>query len=149
MESALLPEYSSFTRDLDNLFVESGRRAHVIWRLDGSFGGLRAVSKEIVNPPGGGTEGIWAEPLRLADFVHFHIWEASEGQQAVERNAKGYTRHVGLSEIEYRFGALPGLSALKRIWVPLASPAVVVELILRNELDREMPLRLFVAKNKK
>jgi hypothetical protein len=142
-QSALFGEYFSFSRDLDNLFVEAGRRSHVIWRLDGSFGGLRAVSKEIVNPPGGGTEGIWAEPLRLADFVHFHLWDAAEGQDSVERNAKTYTRQVGYSEIEYRFGSRPGLAALKTIWVPLDLPAVVVELALRNELDRDMALRLF------
>ncbi len=143
-QSTLFGEYFSFSRDLDNLFVEAGRRAHVIWRLDGSFGGLRAVSKEIVNPPGGGTEGIWAEPLRLADFVHFHVWDAVEGLDSVERNAKSYTRHVGFSDIEYRFGARPGLAAFKRIWAPLDLPAVVVELALRNELDKGMDLRLFV-----
>ena len=35
--TGLIREYFSFDRDLDNLFVESGRQAHVIWRLDGSF----------------------------------------------------------------------------------------------------------------
>ncbi len=141
--SALIPEYFSFHRDLDNLFVESGRRAHVIWRLDGSFGGLRAVSKEIVNPPGGGTEGIWAEPLRLADFVHFHVWEAENGLAAVERNAKRYSRHVGWSEILYEFGSHPWLRVRKTVWVPLKKPAIVVELTLFNQSDTERSLRLF------
>ena len=139
----LLPEYHSFNRDLDNLFVESGRRAHVVWRLDGSFGGLRAVSKEIVNPPGGGTEGIWAEPLRIADYVHFHVWDASAGVTPLERNAKRYSRTVGSSEVLYQFGSHPYLSVLKTVWVPLEQPAVVVEVDLRNESDVPRPLRLF------
>jgi hypothetical protein len=139
----LIPEYFSFSRDLDNLFVESGRQAHVIWRLDGSYGGLRAVSKEIVNPPGGGTEGIWAEPLRLADYVHFHLWDADCGLAAVERHAKRYTRTPGSSEIFYQFGTHPHLEARKTVWVPLRARAVVVELVLRNVSDRPRSFRLF------
>ncbi|HET6486415.1 MAG TPA: NEW3 domain-containing protein [Spirochaetia bacterium] len=142
-QSELLPEYFSFNRDLDNLFVESGRQAHVIWRLDGSFGGLRAVSKEIVNPPGGGTEGIWAEPLRLADYVHFHVWDSSAGLTPLERNAKRYTRNLGSSEVFYQFGSHPYLSVLKTVWVPLERPAVIVELDVRNESDGERSVRLF------
>ena len=42
----LIREYFSYDRDLDNLFVEAGRQARVVGRLDGSFGGLRAVSTE-------------------------------------------------------------------------------------------------------
>jgi len=141
---AMLREYFSFDRDLDNLFAESGRQAHVVWRLDGSFGGLRAVSSEIVNPPGGGTEGIWAEPLRLADYVHLHVWDKDGGLSNVERGAKRYTRRVGSSEIFSQFSAQPWLTLLKTIWVPLLGPAVVIDARLSNISDSERAVRLFV-----
>ncbi len=140
----LIREYFSFDRDLDNLFVEAGRQAHVIWRLDGSFGGLRAVSTEIVNPPGGGTEGIWAEPLRLADYVHLHVWDAGGGLTAVERNARRHSRRVGWTDIDYEFGSHPYLKVRKSVWVPLQQPAAVVEATLTNRSDRQQSLRLFV-----
>jgi hypothetical protein len=142
--TGLIREYFSFDRDLDNLFVESGRQAHVIWRLDGSFGGLRAVSTEIVNPPGGGTEGIWAEPLRLADYVHLHVGDAAGGLAAVERNAKRHSRRVGWTDIDYEFGSHPYLKVRKTIWVPLQRPAVVVEARLENRSDQPRSLCLFV-----
>lgn len=140
----LIREYFSFDRDLDNLFVEAGRQAHVIWRLDGSFGGLRAVSTEIVNPPGGGTEGIWAEPLRLADYVHLHVWDGGGGLTSVERNAKRHSRRVGWTDIDYEFGSHPYLKVRKTVWVPLQQPAVVIEATLTNRSDRQQSLRLFV-----
>jgi len=38
---------------LDGLFVEAARRAHIVGRVDGCYGGFRQLSKEIVDPPGG------------------------------------------------------------------------------------------------
>jgi hypothetical protein len=140
----LIGESYFWDRDLDNLFAESGRQAHVVWRLDGSFGGLRAVSTEIVNPPGGGTEGIWAEPLRLADYVHLHVSDTVGGVQPVERSAKRHSRRLGRTEITYELGAIPWLKIRKTVWVPRERPAVCLEIELRNQGDTSRTPRLFV-----
>ena len=140
----LTPEIQISRRSLDGLYVEAGRRAHIMGRLDGSYGGFREVSKEIVNPPGGGTEGVWAEPLRLMDYVHFHIWDEHNGLASLERNCEQYVREVGYSRFIHRFASHPYLGVEKRVWVPRHRPAVVIELHLMNESDRERRVRIYV-----
>lgn len=128
---------------LESYFVEAGRRAHVVWRLDGSYGGLRDASTEIVNPPGGGSEGIWVEPLRVADGLDLAVWEPEAGLVRLERFATEYRREHGVSEISYRLPAAPGLAIAKQVWVPLDEPAVVVDLRLENAADRPVALELY------
>src|SRR6476620_7070950 len=101
------------TLSLESYFVEAGRRAHVVWRLDGSYGGFRDVPTAIVNPPGGGSEGVWIEPLRVVDGIDFAIWRPEAGLLRLERYAAAYHREHGISEITYRLAALPALTAAK------------------------------------
>ncbi|HID61163.1 MAG TPA: hypothetical protein EYP49_00225 [Anaerolineae bacterium] len=139
----MIPEMQLCRRRLDGLYVEAGRRAHIVARLDGSYGGFREVSKEIVNPPGGGGEGVWVEPLRLLDYVHFYIWDEQHGLASVERYCEQYVREVGYSRFVHRFASHPYLEVEKRVWVPRHHAAVVIGLILKNESDRDWHVRLF------
>ena len=120
------------------LFVEAGRRAHVILRQDGTFSDERERSTEIVNPPGGGSEGIWIEPWRVADGL-----EVVLDEQPLEQLAIGYERQDGVSTIEHRIRQ--GLRLAKRIWVPMQLPAVVIELELRNDGREPVLLTLLCA----
>ena len=115
---------------LGGYFVEAGRRAHVVWRLDGSHGGQREASAEIVNPPGGGSEGVWVEPLRVADGLEFNLGTSYPSARPLERYASEYRRLSGASEIDYLLPSLPLVSIRKRVWTPLREPAVVVDLFL-------------------
>ena len=140
-------EFWEFKRNLYNFFAESGRRAHVLWRLEGSYGGLQEVSKEIVNPPGGGGEGIWVEPLKLMDYLHFYLWTEESGLISLESYPKDYIKRVGYSEILYQFSPIKYLDIVKRIWVPLDLEAVVIEIELINKIDEDKELKL-VAQGK-
>lgn len=140
----IYPEMQVSRRRLDGLFVEAGRRAHIMGRIDGSYGGFRELSKEIVNPPGGGTEGVWVEPLRLADYVHFYIWDKEGGLAQVERHCEQYVREVGWSRFVHRFASHPSLAVEKRIWAPRHNEAVVIGLSLHNESYLDQDVRLFI-----
>ena len=139
----LPPELRVARRRLDGLYVEAGRRAHIMGRLDGSYAGFREVSKEVVNPPGGGSEGVWVEPLRLLDYVHFHVWDETHGLASLERCCEQYIREVGYSRFVHRFASHPYLKVEKHVWVPRHYEAVVIGLILTNESDQAQRLRLF------
>ena len=138
-----IPEMRVSRQRLDGLFVEAGRRAHIMGRLDGGYGGFREVSKEIVNPPGGGTEGVWVEPLHLLDYVHFFIWDKEHGLAALERHCEQYVREVGYSRFRYRFASHPYLEVERLVWVPRQHQAGVVGLTLKNESDQARRVRLF------
>ncbi len=60
---------SSVWQPLEASFVEAGRRAHVVWCLDGSFSGRTDESTDVVDPPVGGSEAVWVEPWRVADWL--------------------------------------------------------------------------------
>ncbi len=148
-----VPETGGVGQPLEAYFVEAGHRAHVIWALDGSFRGSRDASMDIVNPPGGGSEGIWVEPWRVADGIHLALRRGRDAFVRVEQFATGYQRTDGVSEIACRIPALPWLRISKRVWVPLDQPAVVVDLHLDNpgeepqvvELRGQTRLRLSVG----
>jgi hypothetical protein len=127
----------------ESYFVEAGRRAHVVWRLEGSFGGSRDASTEIINPPGGGTEGVWVEPLRVLDGLDFAVWQPDSGLLRLERCASAYRRKHGVSEISYRLPSFPSIALRKRVWVPLHEPAVIVDLQIDNRSVNQVSMLLF------
>src|SRR4051794_12441138 len=118
-------------QSLESNFVESGRRAHIVWRLDGSHGG----------DPG---HGVWIGPLSVLDGLDFAVWRSDSGLLHLERFAAGYRRENGISEITYRLPDPLGLRLKKRVWVPLDEPAVVTELLVENPTPAPIELPLFL-----
>jgi hypothetical protein len=137
-----VPEAITALLPAGGYFVEAGRRAHVVWCLDGSFSGERDRWTEIVNPPGGGSEGVWIEPWRVADNVDFAVLLAEGAEAPLERFATQYRRHDGVSEIVSCLADYPDVVLGKRVWVPLYLPAVVVELVAANRSDEDVSVTL-------
>lgn len=129
-------------RRLDGLFVEAGRRCHLAARLDGSWGDARRAGPDLVNPPGGGTEGLWVEPLRLLDALRFYLWEPGGEAVLLERHCVEYRRELGCSRLRHLLPQYSHLRPEKRVWVPRHWPAAVFELSLENGAGEDRTVRV-------
>jgi len=129
--------------DTFNLYAIAGKRVHAIWRIDGSFSGLTNAERfTYVNPPGGGEEGIWDLPIKLADHVHAYVWDEEFGKEWVESKCIKFVSKPGYVEHLY-FLPRHRFSIKKTVFVPENEEALVLYLDVTNSTDKPRNLHIF------
>ncbi|MCO5724506.1 alpha-L-rhamnosidase-related protein [Robiginitalea marina] len=115
---------------LQSPFLTAGDRVYMVGYQDGSFPDLGWHIK-------GEMGGIWDHPIKLMDG--FTAFLTLDGVTHPLEGAHRFVNYPMAGRHDYSRG-LPGLEAERWQFVPDAKEGVVVEYVLRNTSQKEMPL---------